>query len=582
MTTTDLPLPADAASACCPELDARPSSADDVRRAQEAAPCTSDSSASARWAATCATRLRRAGHTVVGYDRNPDVSDVGQPARSWSSALPAPRGRLGDGAGRRPDPRHRHGARRAARRGRPRRRRRQLPVDRRPGARRACSPSKGIGFVDCGVSGGVWGLENGYALMSAAPTSDVAKVQPVFDALKPEGDSGFVHAGSGRRRPLRQDGPQRHRVRHHAGLRRGLGAAASKVDLVDNVTEVFKSWREGTVIRSWLLDLLVAALEEDPDLAKIARLRRGLRRGPLDRRGRDRQRRADAGRSPPRCSPGSPPARTTRPAMKAIAAMRNQFGGHAVTDRRPPPGGDADPDSAGSDPLARRPPVPARLPLLRRGRASRSSRASTAFIGPQRAGQDQPGRGDRLPRHARLPPGRDRRAAGPGRAPSRRWSARRSSRDGRTRRARGRDQPRPGQPGPGQPVAAPAGPRGARPAAHGAVRARGPRPGQGRPGRAAPLPRRPAGRCAPRGSPASAPTTTGCCKQRNALLKTAGAAPRRGARRRDLRTLDVWDAHLAPASAPSCWPAGCAWSRDAARRYVGKAYDAASPGGASR
>ena len=59
-----------------------------------------------------------------------------------------------------------------------------------------------------------------------------------------------------------------------------------KVDLVDNVTEVFRSWREGTVIRSWLLDLLVAALDEDAGPRPDPRLRRGLRRGPLDRRGR--------------------------------------------------------------------------------------------------------------------------------------------------------------------------------------------------------------------------------------------------------------------------------------------------------
>ncbi len=72
---------------------------------------------------------------------------------------------------------------------------------------------KGIGFVDCGVSGGVWGLENGYALMCGGADDNVAKVQPVFDALKPEGEFGFVHAGQVRRRPLRQDGPQRHRVR---------------------------------------------------------------------------------------------------------------------------------------------------------------------------------------------------------------------------------------------------------------------------------------------------------------------------------------------------------------------------------
>ena len=48
--------------------------------------------------------------------------------------------------------------------------------------------TKGIGFVDCGVSGGVWGLENGYALMYGGEAEDVAKVQPIFDALKPEGD----------------------------------------------------------------------------------------------------------------------------------------------------------------------------------------------------------------------------------------------------------------------------------------------------------------------------------------------------------------------------------------------------------
>ena len=55
---------------------------------------------------------------------------------------------------------------------------------------------QGVGFVDCGVSGGVWGLENGYALMYGGSDDDVAKVQPAFDALKPEGDFGSVHAGT--------------------------------------------------------------------------------------------------------------------------------------------------------------------------------------------------------------------------------------------------------------------------------------------------------------------------------------------------------------------------------------------------
>ena len=73
--------------------------------------------------------------------------------------------------------------------------------------------AKGIGFVDCGVSGGVWGLENGYALMYGGDAEHVAKVQPIFDALKPEGDVRLRARRQGRRRPLREDGPQRHRVR---------------------------------------------------------------------------------------------------------------------------------------------------------------------------------------------------------------------------------------------------------------------------------------------------------------------------------------------------------------------------------
>ena len=72
---------------------------------------------------------------------------------------------------------------------------------------------KGIHFIDCGVSGGVWGLENGYALMCGGDEADVAAVMPIFEALKPEGEFGFVPRRRSRRRALRQDGPQRHGVR---------------------------------------------------------------------------------------------------------------------------------------------------------------------------------------------------------------------------------------------------------------------------------------------------------------------------------------------------------------------------------
>ena len=170
-------------------------------------------------------RLRRAGHTVVGYDRNPDVSDASSLDDLVAAAAGAA-GRVGDGPGRATRPAQTVDALgELLERRRRRRRRRQLPLHRRQGARRACSASMGIGFVDAGVSGGVWGLENGYALMVGGDAENVAKVQPIFDALKPEGDVGLRARRPGRRRPLREDGAQRHRVRPDAGLRRGLRAA---------------------------------------------------------------------------------------------------------------------------------------------------------------------------------------------------------------------------------------------------------------------------------------------------------------------------------------------------------------------
>ena len=171
---------------------------------------------------------------------------------------------------------------------------------------------QGVGFVDCGVSGGVWGLENGYALMYGGSDDDVAKVQPAFDALKPEGDFGSVHAGT--------VGAGHFSKMVHNGIEYAIMQAYAegwelleKAEVIDNVTEVLRSWREGTVIRSWLLDLLVSALDDDTRPRGDPRLRRGLRRGPVDGRGRHRQRGRRCRRSPPRCSPGSSPARTTPP-----------------------------------------------------------------------------------------------------------------------------------------------------------------------------------------------------------------------------------------------------------------------------
>jgi 6-phosphogluconate dehydrogenase len=281
-------------------------------------------------------RIRRAGHTVVGYDRNPDVADVdsleamvgqlsgprvvwvmvpsGEPTRETIQALA---GLLDEG---------------------------DVVVE--GGNSRWTDDlvhaellaEEGIGYLDCGVSGGVWGLENGYALMAGGSAEDVAKVQPIFDALKPEGEFGWVHAG--------KVGAGHFSKMVHNGIEYALMQSYAegwellqKADLVDNVTEVFRSWREGTVIRSWLLDLLVAALDDDTDLEGI--------RGYAEDSGEGRWtvEAAIEHAVPMHVIAASLFARFTSrqddsPAMKAVAAMRNQFGGHAVKTEAPPTTGD--------------------------------------------------------------------------------------------------------------------------------------------------------------------------------------------------------------------------------------------------
>jgi len=280
-------------------------------------------------------RLRRAGHTVVGYDRNPELSDVDS-LEAMLDKLPSPKvvwvmvpaGEITRETVRSLKDLLDEG---------------DIVIDGGNSrwtddqANAASLGEKGIGFVDCGVSGGVWGLENGYALMAGGDRANVETVQPIFDALKPEGEFGWVHAGD--------VGAGHFSKMVHNGIEYAIMQAyaegwelLSAVDEVDNVTEVFRSWREGTVIRSWLLDLLVAALDEDDHLDQIA--------GYAEDSGEGRWT-VEAGIDNAVATPAITAALYARfisrqddsPAMKAVAAMRNQFGGHA-TRTSPPPGGD--------------------------------------------------------------------------------------------------------------------------------------------------------------------------------------------------------------------------------------------------
>jgi 6-phosphogluconate dehydrogenase len=270
-------------------------------------------------------RLRAAGHEVVGYDRNPEVSDaaslaemvdkLGSPRVVWlmvpvqftESTVDELAGLLGAG-----DIVIDGGNSKFAD---------DIPRAKRLGER-------GIGYVDVGVCGGVWGRELGYGLMAGGEAADIERCMPIFNALKPAGEFGFVHAGG--------YGAGHYAKMVHNGIEYGLmHAYAEGYELlltsqyVDNVAGVFTSWREGTVVKSWLLDLLSAALEEDPELSGI--------RGYADDTGEGRWTVEEAVRLavPLNVIAASVFARFASrqedsPAMKAVAALRNRFGGHPV------------------------------------------------------------------------------------------------------------------------------------------------------------------------------------------------------------------------------------------------------------
>ena len=174
--------------------------------------------------------------------------------------------------------------------------------------------AKGVRFVDCGVSGGVWGLENGYGLMCGGDEQDVERAMPVFDALRPEGprEEGFVHAGS--------VGAGHYAKMVHNGIEYGLMQAYAEgyellmaKDIVHDVHGCFQAWQRGTVVRSWLLDLLVKALESDPKLSAIRGYAADSGEGRWTVEEAINNSRADAGDQRRPCSPASPAARTTRP-----------------------------------------------------------------------------------------------------------------------------------------------------------------------------------------------------------------------------------------------------------------------------
>ena len=193
-------------------------------------------------------------------------------------------------------------------------------------AHAAALAEHGVEFIDCGTSGGVWGYANGYCLMMGGSDAAVAAVQPAFETLAPP--NGWLHTGpvgSGHFTKMVHNGIEYALMQAYGEGFEVLEKSEFELDL-PAVAEV---WRHSSVVRSWLLDLLAAALSEDPKLEHI--------KGYVDDSGEGRWTVLEAvneGVAAPTIAIALMARFTSRDpdpfAMKAIAALRNQFGGHAV------------------------------------------------------------------------------------------------------------------------------------------------------------------------------------------------------------------------------------------------------------
>jgi 6-phosphogluconate dehydrogenase len=135
--------------------------------------------------------------------------------------------------------------------------------------RAAWIAERGLGFVDAGVSGGVWGLENGYALMLGGTKDAVAKVEPFAKLLAPAPDRGWIHcgpAGSGHYVKMIHNGIEYGMMQAYA---EGLSMMKAKAEFGLDLAAITEMWRHGSVVRSWLLDLTADFLKKGQTLESI-------------------------------------------------------------------------------------------------------------------------------------------------------------------------------------------------------------------------------------------------------------------------------------------------------------------------
>ncbi len=290
-----------------------------------------------RMGANIVRRLMRDGHTCVVYDVSPDasrrsspkeqtgsdslddfVAKLDVPRRAW---IMVPAGEITESTV--------DGARVAPRAPATRSSTAATPTTATTSAARPSSPSRGIRYVDCGTSGGVFGLERGFCLMVGGPDDAFAELEPIFASLAPgveaaertpgrDGEPapeerGYLHcgpAGAGHFVKMVHNGieygmmaalAEGLNILHgaDAGLRqRDKDAETAPLDHPEfysyalDIPAITEVWRRGSVVESWLLDLTAAALQESPGARRLRRPRLRLGRGALDGDRRDRGGRA--------------------------------------------------------------------------------------------------------------------------------------------------------------------------------------------------------------------------------------------------------------------------------------------------
>jgi 6-phosphogluconate dehydrogenase len=188
---------------------------------------------------------------------------------------------------------------------------------------------RGIEFVDAGVSGGIWGAEHGYALMFGGSADAVARVAPFARILAPAPDRGWLHcgpAGSGHFVKMVHNAIEYGMMQAYA---EGFALLAAKKDLALDAAAIAESWRHGSVVRSWLLDLTADALARGPDLDALAPVVADSGEGRWAA-----QEAIELGIPAPVTALALAMRFTTQGAndypARLLALMRNAFGGHAI------------------------------------------------------------------------------------------------------------------------------------------------------------------------------------------------------------------------------------------------------------